>query len=535
MKAANNGIGAQAPDRCSARLTSGFARRELMKIGAAAVAGLPMLAGSPLLAEQVSQQPAAAGAAPGAPQSGNTAVAASESSGWDEPTRQLVDYAASFSETNLSDHAVEAAGYTLLDTMAALVAGFEAEPVRIGARMARQASSELKSTVMGYGITTSPEMATFVNGCMLRCAEFNDVTTGGHFSDMISAILAVGEAFRASGAQVLGAVVLSYELAGAMTNAGARARGWDSPFELPAIALATGKLMGLNREQLANALSLALVSHMPMSVAHKGPLSMWKSCHAGETARCAVFSALLARAGMTAPPQPFAAEGGLFFHLGAFKDLRLPANGPGGRMVIETTNYKRYPSEASTQSVIELLPEIRAWTRPEDIASILIELPPGWVKEVADPSKWDLHNHETADHSMPYVIARGLLDGEIYLDSFSDAKINDPAARALMGLMTARANSNETYQNEALSLTGQLRLTVRNKSGGELVKETTIGYKRPLTHEEIVAKFDRVCAFRQVSDAQRAQARSQWLNLRAIRDIAEPINTLATFGKPLPL
>ena len=104
-----------------------------------------------------------------------------------------------------------------------------------------------------------------------------------------------------------------------------------------------------------------------------------------------------------------------------------------------------------------------------------------------------------------------------------------------MALTTARANSNETYQNEALSLSGQLRLTIRNRAGAELVKETTIGYKRPLTHEEIVAKFDRVCAFRQVSDAQRAQALTQWLNLRTIRDIAEPINTLATFGRPVPL
>lgn len=535
MKTPNSVIDAFAPDRDRSESTTGFARRELMKISAAAVASLPMLAGSPLFAQQAAQPPAAAGAIPDAPQPNNTAVAASDDGGWDEPSRRLVDYVASFSEANLSDRVAEAAGYTLLDTMAALVAGFEAEPVRIGARMARQMSSDLKSTVMGYGITTSPEMATFVNGCMLRYADFNDVNVGGHFSDTISAILAVGEAFHASGAQVLAAVVLSYELTGAMTDAGARARGWDSPFELPAIALATGKLMGLNREQLANALSLALVSHMPMSVAHEGPLSMWKSCHAGETARCAVFSALLARAGMTGPAQPFAAKGGLFYHIGEFKDLRLPADSSGGRMVIESTNYKRYPSEASTQSVIELLPDIRAWTRPEDIASILIELPPGWLQEVADPSKWNPHTRETADHSMPYVIARGLLDGEIYLESFSDAKINDPAARQLMALITARANANETYQNEALSLNGEFRLTVRNKSGAELVKETTIGYKRPLTREEIVAKFDRVCAFRQVSDAQHAQARSQWLNLRAIRDIADPINTLATFGKPLPL
>ena len=181
-----------------------------MKIGAAAVAGLPIIAGSPLFA----QQPPSSSATSVQPQPSNPAVAASESGGWDEPSRQLVDYAASFSEANLSDRVAEAAGYTLLDTMAALIAGFEVEPVRIGARLARQTSSELKSTVMGYGITTSPEMATFVNGCMLRCAEFNDVTTGGHFSDMISAILADGEAFRASGAQVLAAVVLSYDQCG---------------------------------------------------------------------------------------------------------------------------------------------------------------------------------------------------------------------------------------------------------------------------------------------------------------------------------
>jgi 2-methylcitrate dehydratase len=531
LKASNTGIGSPESDRDQAPSTSGFARRELMKAGAAALAGLPMLAGSPVLAQQAAPKAPAEGATPVQPAAG----AASEHEGWDEPSRQLVDYVASFSDANLSDRVAEAAGYTLLDTMAALVAGFDAEPVRIGARMAKQMSSDLKSTVMGYGITTSPEMATFVNGCMLRYADFNDVNAGGHFSDTISSILAVGEAFHASGAQVLAAVVLSYELSGAMTKAVAPARGWDSPFQLPAMALATGKLMGLNREQLGNALSLALVSHMPMSVAHEGPLSMWKSCHAGETARCAVFSALLARAGMTGPAQPFAAKGGLFYHIGAFKDLRLPGNGPDGRMVIETTNYKRYPSEASTQSVIVLLPEIRAWAKPEDIASILIELPPGWLQEVADPSKWDPHTRETADHSMPYVIARGLLDGDIYLDSFSDAKINDPAARQLMSRISARANSNESYQNEALSLNGELRLTIRNKAGAELVKETTIGYKRPLTHEDIVAKFDRVCAFRQIPDAQTAKARSQWLNLRAVRDIAEPINTLATFGKPVPL
>src|SRR5262249_34230358 len=149
MKTPSQLIDAPAPARDDAQSSSGFARRELMKIGAAAVASVPILAGSPLFAQPAAQQPAAAGGNPVQPQSNNRAVAVSEHEGWDEPSRRLVDYVASFSETNLSDRVAEAAGYTLLDTMAALVAGFDAEPVRIGARMAGHMRSDLKSTVMG--------------------------------------------------------------------------------------------------------------------------------------------------------------------------------------------------------------------------------------------------------------------------------------------------------------------------------------------------------------------------------------------------
>ena len=52
---------------------------------------------------------------------------------------------------------------------------------------------------------------------------------------------------------------------------------------------------------------------------------------------------------------------------------------------------------------------------------------------------------------------------------------------------------------------------------------------RPQSADDLIGQAGSICA------AQAAKARSQWLNLRAIRDIAEPINTLATFGKPLPL
>jgi hypothetical protein len=67
------------------------------------------------------------------------------------------------------------------------------------------------------------------------------------------------------------------------------------------------------------------------------------------------------------------------------------------------------------------------------------------------------------------------------------------------------------------------------------VKETLVHLSTPMTRPEIVAKFNRVCAFMSVADEQRDRARAAWTNLRAVRDIAEPIRALARFGRPMPL
>jgi len=447
----------------------------------------------------------------------------------DDTTRRIIQYVTSFSEANLTGPLTAALGDTMLDAVSSIISGFESEPARICARMARTTQSTLESTVLGYGVTTSPELAAFANGCMLRHADFNDLGPGGHVSDILSGLLAVGEAFHSTGPQMLAAVAVGYEIAGALAAALPNGdQGWDGPFEGPATAMAAGKLMGLNEDQLANALSLTMVPHMPMKVSHAGALSHWKGCHSSESVRCAVFSTLLAREGMTGPAQPFEGRQGLFEHLGRFKELRLPAASPDGRMVVQRMGFKRFPSEGSTQSILELTPQIRAWTRADDIASIYVQLPrDGWL-ETADPPKWDPRNRETADHSTPYVIAVALIDGDVYLDSFTPKRVQDPLVRQLMEKITVGPDPSLAYQ-------GAARLTVRTKTGGELVKETLVRLNTPMTRQEMVAKFDRVCAFMSVSDEQKERSRAEWSNLLAVRDIAEPIRALAHFGRPLPL
>lgn len=454
---------------------------------------------------------------------------ASGNGAMDETSRRIVEYVHSFSAADLTGALESAFANTMLDSIASLVSGFESEPARICARLARGTRSELESTVLGYGIVTSPQLAAYANSSMIRHTDFND-----HHSDMLGGILAIGEALHSTGTEVMIATILAYQVNTALGRAGGSTQGFDAGiYYLPAVAVATGKLLGLNEDQLGNALALALTMHIPLRVDRSGTLSMQKGCATADAARSAVFAALAAREGMTGPAEPFEGRDGLWDKItGPYRQLRLPPPGPSG--VGLNNIIKRYPAEAYTLAAHEaIIPEIRAWTSVEDIRSIHVELNfTGWL-EIADPPKWDPQNRETADHSLPYEIARALIDGEIWIDSFAPEKLTEPAVRALMDKITASVNPDYSYH-------GQMRMTVRTKNGAELVREigrsnTGISLGTPVTHDEIVAKFNRVFAFMNVSDRQRERALTQWSNLRAVDDIAEPMRNLARFGRPLPL
>jgi 2-methylcitrate dehydratase PrpD len=251
---------AAAPEACD------LGRRDLMKIGAGAVATVMQVPSA--LGQDVTIRPEPNF---GAPVDRNMPISGTRSSGngpMDDTTRQLVSYVHSFSESNLTGRLVDAFDNTMLDSIAALITGFDSEPARICLRMARSTQSDLKSTVLGYGVTTSPELAAYANTCMVRHTDFND-----HASDMMPGVLAVGEALHASGTQVMIGIILAYQINQALTAATGdyQRRGWDQGLGVgAATALACGKLLGLNEDQLANALSLSIGPSVPMRVSRTG-------------------------------------------------------------------------------------------------------------------------------------------------------------------------------------------------------------------------------------------------------------------------
>jgi 2-methylcitrate dehydratase len=201
-------------------------------------------------------------------------------------------------------------------------------------------------------------------------------------------------------------------------------------------------------------------------------------------------------------------------------------------MALETIHgngggYKRIASEGNTQNFHQnIAPALIAWAKPEEIASIDVQFHYfGW-QEISDPPKWDPRNRETADHSMPYNIARHLIDKQIYLDSFTKEKYLDPAARDLMNKITIRPLPDRSVGDGTI-------LTVRKKSGEERVfKGQAVA---PMSHDDLIQKYNRISDFMQISREQRERARTQWMSLRTCRDIGEPIAIIAKFGQPKPL
>ncbi len=464
----------------------------------------------------------------------------------DETSRRIVSYANSF-KVDMSKELIRDVGYMLEDTIGCAISGMETDSIRSGVRLAKMyPAGELKSTVWGYGITTTPEMAAFVNACAVR--HFDNNSAGMHETDMVPGILAVAEALHASGPKVIEALTLFWDVFSALLSAkyvaGAPGdRGVmstvDNHTHSAACAVAVGWLMGLDEDRLANALSLSFVDNIPLGIDHwEGPLSMSKSNHDAALCKTAIFAAMQARAGITGPAEPFEGAKGLMDVITGRFDLQIPANvindsggyptmplQPGdNRKCIQTIVYKRWPVNGAGSNLFLLVPDVLEFCKPEEIASIDMEVD-RWG-DGNGPGKMDPLNSETADHSTPYCFARFLLDGTISPASYEKDKLSDPKVRALMATMTQREEKGN-------------RVTVRTKSGKE--KTFIAGTKtegRPewqltsTTLEEMHKKFDANCAYRGVSDTQRDRIRHTWADLGNVKDIAEPIReTLAVYGK----
>jgi 2-methylcitrate dehydratase len=415
----------------------------------------------------------------------------------DATTERLADFACATRFELLSADAVHQCKRRVIDTVASAVAAFDDPVCRRVRNLARRQTGEPSAGVWGSHIRSTPEMAAFANGVTLRFMDISDTYVGksrGHPSDVISGIMAAAETVGADGGSIINAITLAYDVYCSFIDAiEINRRGWDQPvYGVIATALGAGRLLGLSREQMQHAVALALAPNMALAQSRAGALSNWKGCAGANAARNGVFAALLAQEGFTGPAAVFEGVGGLWEVVGEFTWPLPDARGPHR---IEHTHIKTLPVCFHGQASVLAAMEMQAGVRAELIDQVEVDTYDTAVLMMAnDASRWAPATHETADHSMPYVVAIALLDGEVTAASFAHNRLTDPAVVALMQKIKVHAAPDlcALYPESA---PGRVRVTLRS---GE-VQTREVRYpkghaKNPLTDTELENKFRRIFA-----------------------------------------
>jgi 2-methylcitrate dehydratase len=414
--------------------------------------------------------------------------------------QRLTAYSAGLRYDTLPAEVVHAAKVRVIDTLAALAGGFDGEPCRIARRMAARMPDAEGATITGSAMKTAPDMAAFVNGTTARYVELNDVyhwpgSGGGHPSDVVMPILGVAEHMRASGRELLAAVVLAYEIYLRLSDVIGK-RPFDcANYACLAVAVASAKLMGLSRKQIADAASMAVVPNTVLRQVRTGHLSMWKAVTAGHAGKAGVFAAMLAREGMNAPYLPFEGSSGWCDHVAGKRFSLDVLGGNGTPFKILDTLIKPRSSCATTISSV-LAAEKAATSlkgRTADVQRVTVE-----VYETAKAGMgtgehhWNPDCRETADHSIPYVVAAALMDGTVTPRQFDEAHLSSPELRALLAKIEVVTNDEFTKAYERLPVEHRTRVNVLMRGGERLVGEAG-GDKgdlsQPKTDAQITEKF----------------------------------------------
>jgi 2-methylcitrate dehydratase len=361
--------------------------------------------------------------------------------------QRLAAYASALRYEDLDEATIESVKVHLIDSIGCALAAFDEKPVRI-CRDVALANGRGGATIIGTTQQATPDLAAFANGAAFRYLDLNDAYVGritGHPSDDIAACLAIAEAEHSSAAELVTAIVLAYEINCRLIDAfdaNISARGWDVPMlSLPAVALAAGKLMKLPPNKLAQAIGLALNDHISMGQTRAQELSDWKGIADAEASRNAIFATNLARAGLTGPGPVFEGRWGFFNLVTGPADIETGKFGRRGvPFLIHQCGLKSYPAHITAQTTVPAAVALaKAIGNLDRIAALEIGTTRRG-KQIAgsDADKWAPDTKETADHSLPYIAARAMLDGDLDNDSYAPDKLHDPHVIALMRKITVK-------------------------------------------------------------------------------------------------
>lgn len=357
------------------------------------------------------------------------------------------------------------------------------------------------SLVWGTGLRSLPQAAALANGTAVRTIDYNDGFVGrdaGHPSDVIPGLVAFGERCGSSGNDVAVAVALVYDVIFAMFEAMyTRQYGWDHiGIQAVSACCGFGRLMGLDHQQMGNALGITAVAHNALlQTRSDDELTMWKSVASSYSLGNAMEACLLARAGVEGPSRPFDGHNGYIEVLarGDFDWSALDQLQGRPRRILDT-NIKMWPLGQLAQGSVDVAVALHGRIeRLDDIANITIHTSEVAAEIMDGPAKWNPTTRETADHSLVYSTVAGLYDGTVDHHTFREDRLESSGFKQILRdkvKLIVRDDYTASFPENQPA-----RVEVTMTDGTTLVEECTHprGHARNrATDEDLAAKFDRL-------------------------------------------
>ena len=413
----------------------------------------------------------------------------------------------------ISEPAREQLKLRVLDALGCALGALDGEPVAMVREQVLEFGGAPLCTLIGAG-KSAPDRAALYNGALVRYLDFNDsyLAPGEtcHPSDNLAPVLAAAEYAHADGRTLLTALAVAYQVQNRLSEvAPVRAKGFDHTTQgAYAVAAGVARALGLDEQRTADAIAIAGTSLNALRVTRTGELSHWKGLAYPATAFAATHAAFLAMRGVTGPREVF--EG----NKGFIEAIAGPFEIDWSREDLESvrrTILKKFNAEIHSQSAIEALLELRA---EHDLSAGQVERIELDTFQVAfdiigggeEGDKRRVRSKEEADHSLPYLLAVALLDGQVLPEQYLPERIVAEDVQQLLRLVDVRPD-HELSRRFPEEHSARVRLCLRDGRVLEREQHDYEGFHtRPMSWETVAAKFDRL-AERHVESALRARIR----------------------------
>src|SRR5689334_527981 len=410
----------------------------------------------------------------------------------------MARWAAALEYKHLSEEAVYQAKRYLLDSVGCALGGYQQHDVKIALEVLDEVAGRGPATVIGTGKKMDAVSASLANALMIRCMDYNDIywkQDPSHPCDIFPAAMAAWERAKSGGKELIVGFVLGHEYEMRFCEAafpGIRERGWHhatlTAFVSPFVA---GRGLRLSWEKIQHAVGISASRQCTLGAAVSGKLTMIKNTVDPMATQSGVFAALLAEKGYTGPEHVIDGKEGLVHCLGPEWKLNILTDGLGDSWRITQCGMKFFPTEALTHTPISAVLDIVISNdlKPEQVKEVHIRTTARGADILSDPSKYDPHTKETADHSLPYCIAAAAADRQVTPLQFTMGKSMDPAIRAQLNWVKVVGDPEVEKVFPALQ---RVIVTITTLDGRTFEKQ--LGFpkgdpRNPLTDHEVEEKF----------------------------------------------